>query len=153
MFYQWKIELIFRFLKRTMNGIHLINHSQDGVTIQFYMLLIVSLLQLRLKQHTMIQSNQHEAPQSQEPAQSQEANQSQEPDQSQEPMNRSLDTALPVFHHLPSDHDCSHPYHFFEMIGEKLHTYWKLGIHWLSTLRRILHYPFDDRALELLDSG
>ncbi|MCP4398186.1 MAG: IS4 family transposase [bacterium] len=41
--YRWQVERIFRFLKRTMNGIHLINHSQDGVTIQFYLLLIVSL--------------------------------------------------------------------------------------------------------------
>ncbi len=39
------------------------------------------------------------------------------------------------------------------MIGEKLKTYWKLVIHWLSTLRHILHYPFNDHALELLDSG
>lgn len=28
--YRWQVELIFRFLKRTMNGIHLINHSQEG---------------------------------------------------------------------------------------------------------------------------
>ena len=37
----------------SLQGIHLINKSQDGVTIQFYMLLIVSLLQLRLKQQAM----------------------------------------------------------------------------------------------------
>jgi hypothetical protein len=136
-----------------MNGIHLINHSQAGVTIQFYMLLIVSLLQLRLKQQAMIHSNQQEAVQSQETDQSQEPNQSQEPDQSQESSKSSTETATPVFHHLPSDKDLSHPYRFFDMIGEKLNTYWKLGIHWLSTLRHILHYPFNDRALELLDSG
>lgn len=151
--YRWQVELIFRFLKRTMNGIHLINHSQAGVTIQFYMLLIVSLLQLRLKQQAMIHSNQQEAVQSQETDQSQEPNQSQEPDQSQESSKSSTETATPVFHHLPSDKDLSHPYRFFDMIGEKLNTYWKLGIHWLSTLRHILHYPFNDRALELLDSG
>lgn len=151
--YRWQVELIFRFLKRTMNGIHLINHSQDGVTIQFYMLLIVSLLQLRLKQQAMIRSNQQDSAQSQETDQSQEPNSSQEPEQGQDATNSSPDTATPVFHHLPSDHDLSHPYRFFDMIGEKLNTYWKLGIHWLSTLRYILHYPFNDRALELLDSG
>jgi hypothetical protein len=29
-------QLLFRFLKRTMTGIHLIRHDQKGVTIQFY---------------------------------------------------------------------------------------------------------------------
>jgi hypothetical protein len=145
--YRWQVELIFRFLKRTMNGIHLIHHSQDGVTIQFSMLLIVSLLQLRLKQQAMSHHNQQEASESQEP------NQSQEPEQRQESTKSSPETVIPVFHHLPSDQDLSHPYRFFEMIGKKLATYWKLGIHWLSTLRRILHYPFNDHALELLDSG
>ena len=48
--YRWQIELMFRFLKRTMNGIHLIKQCQHGVTIQFYIMLIVALLQLRLKQ-------------------------------------------------------------------------------------------------------
>ncbi len=41
--YRWQVELLFRFLKRSMHGIHLINHSHAGVTIQFYMLLIVAL--------------------------------------------------------------------------------------------------------------
>ena len=50
--YRWQIELLFRFLKRTMNGIHLIKQDQRGVTIQFYAMLIVALLQLRLKQVT-----------------------------------------------------------------------------------------------------
>jgi len=48
--YRWQIELMFRFLNRTMNGIHLIKQSQQGVTIQFYMILIVVLLELYLKQ-------------------------------------------------------------------------------------------------------
>jgi len=35
--YRWQIELIFRFLKRTLNGIHLIRQDEKGVTIQFYL--------------------------------------------------------------------------------------------------------------------
>lgn len=50
--YRWQIELLFRFLKRSMKGIHLIKQDKKGVTIQFYALLIVALLQLRLKQLT-----------------------------------------------------------------------------------------------------
>ena len=40
--YRWQIELMFKFLKRTLNGIHLMNHSENGVNIQFYVLMIVS---------------------------------------------------------------------------------------------------------------
>jgi hypothetical protein len=100
---RWPVERICRFLKRTLNGIPLINPSQDGVTSPFSLLLIVSLLQLRLKQQTLLHSTQQEAAQSQAPAQSQESNQSQEPDQRQASTNSSPDPAIPVFHHLPSD--------------------------------------------------
>ncbi len=51
--YRWQIELLFRFLKRSMNGIHMIKQDKQGVTIQFYAMLIVALLQLRLKQLTV----------------------------------------------------------------------------------------------------
>jgi hypothetical protein len=145
--YRWQVELIFRFLKRTMQGIHLINHSQDGVTIQFYMLLIVSLLQLRLKQQAMLSHDTPDAPESQDPSPSPD------PTPSQEATTNVSETAVPIFHRLPSDRDVSHPSRFFEMIGEKLATYWTLGIHWLTLLRQILHYPFTDEALALLDPG
>jgi IS4 transposase len=48
--YRWQIELMFKFLKRTMHGLHLFNQSENGVKIQFYCLLTLALLQLRLKQ-------------------------------------------------------------------------------------------------------
>jgi hypothetical protein len=139
--YRWQVELIFRFLKRTMTGIHLINHSQDGVTIHFYMLLIVALLQLHLKQRAVVHSKQVEQFTGQTPL------------QTQEPSQTSPSTSKTIFHDVPSHTTLSHPYHFFTMIGEKLTTYWKIGIHWLSTLRSILSHPFNDRALELLGSG
>ena len=145
--YRWQIELLFRFLKRTMQGIHLINQSQNGVTIQFYMLLIVSLLQLRLKQQVMTSHDEPDVPQTPAPPSPHTPTLPQ--DSPAEPSN----TIAPIFHHLPTDRELSHPYRFFRMIGEKLATYWKLGIHWLSTLRQILHTPVNDDARELLDSG
>jgi len=48
--FRWQIELFFRFFKRVLNGSHLINLSERGVTIQFYVILIINLLLLRLKQ-------------------------------------------------------------------------------------------------------
>ena len=51
--YRWQIELLFRFLKRTMSGIHLIRHDEKGVTIQFYAMIITALLELYLKQQIL----------------------------------------------------------------------------------------------------
>ena len=48
--YRWRIELFFKFMKRTMNGIHLLDHSQNGVEIQFYVLMITVVLLMKLKQ-------------------------------------------------------------------------------------------------------
>ncbi len=49
--YRWQIELFFKFMKRTIKGIDLFNHSQNGVEIQFYVLMSVAILMLKLKQH------------------------------------------------------------------------------------------------------
>lgn len=48
--YRWQIELFFKFMKRSMKAIHLMNHSQNGVEIQFYVLMSVAILMLKLKQ-------------------------------------------------------------------------------------------------------
>lgn len=48
--YRWQIELFFKYLKRTLNGLHLFNHSQNGVEIQFYLLMTLAVLFLKLKQ-------------------------------------------------------------------------------------------------------
>ncbi len=49
--YRWQIELFFKFMKRTMKGIHLLNHSENGVEIQFYALMITAVLMMKLKQN------------------------------------------------------------------------------------------------------
>jgi Transposase DDE domain len=48
--YRWQVELFFKYLKRTLNGLHLFNHSENGVEIQFYVLMTLALLLLRFKQ-------------------------------------------------------------------------------------------------------
>jgi hypothetical protein len=48
--YRWQIELFFKYLKRTLNGLHLFNHSENGVQTQFYLLMTLSLLLLKFKQ-------------------------------------------------------------------------------------------------------
>jgi hypothetical protein len=49
--YRWQIELFFKYLKRTLKGLHLFNHSHNGVEIQFYLLLTLAILLLKLKQN------------------------------------------------------------------------------------------------------
>lgn len=48
--YRWQIELFFKYLKRTLNGIHLLNHSENGIEIQFYLMMTLVVLQLNFKQ-------------------------------------------------------------------------------------------------------
>jgi hypothetical protein len=173
--YRWQIELLFRFLKRTMNGIHLVKNIRNGVTIQFYMMLIVALVQLKLKQTILIQKEQNQkhstdtdqknntkAPATIVPALKQEEKKSvsypdfdtksqttEGPDLQD---NGSIHPSTYEYNHsTQSEKPISQPYQFFEMIGEKLKKYWK--IHWLTALRSILHWPFDTRAIEILDSG
>lgn len=50
--YRWQIELFFKYLKRTLNGLHLYNHSENGVGIQFNLLMTLCLLLLKFKQQT-----------------------------------------------------------------------------------------------------
>jgi len=163
--YRWQIELLFRFLKRTMKGIHLVKNISNGVTIQFYMMLIIAILQLKLKQDILIQTEQNQKQSMDsnsntkdpiEPAQSVEEKKSiSYPDSiiKSEPIDGTNLADRESNHPSVTSSCLSHPYQFFEMIGEKLKKYWKIGIHWLTALRRILHFPYDARAIEILESG
>ena len=48
--YRWQIELFFKYVKRTLNRLHLFNHSENGVGIQFYLLMTLAILLLKFKQ-------------------------------------------------------------------------------------------------------
>jgi hypothetical protein len=117
--YRWQVELIFRFLKRSLNGLHLLSTSQAGVTIHFYALLITALLQLRLKQNCVDRS-ETAAPLSQPQA--------------------------PVIAGLmiePERLAGTRGHTFLATVGQKLHRYWKISRHWLVALRNYLARPFD----------
>jgi len=126
--YRWQIELIFRFLKRTLNGIHLIKQDEKGVTIQFYALLIVALLQLYLKQITAGQSTggRHKGGRVNKTETS-------ETESKREKIELS-------------------EIGFLERIGEDLRKYWKIGIDWLTSLKELLSSPFDERAIKILSN-
>ena len=58
--WRWQIELIFRAWKHTLKGLHLINLSENGIKIQFYVLAIGAYLYALLAQQTKAQETAEE---------------------------------------------------------------------------------------------
>ena len=127
--YRWQVELIFRFLKRTLNGLHLLSTSPQGVTIQFYALLLAALLELRLKQLCVVRAEGTPPTAIATPA---------------------APSAVPGLMVQPARLAAADAQTFLATVGEKLHHYWKISVHWLVTLRNLLAQPFDRRARHLL---
>ena len=128
--YRWQVELIFRFLKRSLNGLHLLSHSKEGVTIHFYALLLTALLELRLKQQCV---ECYEALSS--------------------ASGCMPETDQPAIAGLMIDPDRlagARGNTFLATVGEKLHRYWKISKHWLVALRNFLARPFDYQIVLVL---
>ena len=122
--YRWQVEIVFRFLKRTMNGLHFFSTSPNGVTIQFYLLIITALLQLRLKQRCVDHfENAHPSPHSDDV------------DLADDPTLRT---------------SSSRGAQFLTKIGGKLQRYWKISVHWLTHLRNCLARPLNEATIQLL---
>jgi len=132
--YRWQIELLFRFLKRSMGGLHLFNLSQEGLSSQFYLFLITAILELKLKQ---------DATKTMEAHQQNSASEDIQPDLPEKPHPSAFEQ---------KENTCTSPVTFLQTIGEKLHTYWKLSIYWRDTLRDLLARPYDRQAVFLLGS-
>jgi hypothetical protein len=135
--YRWQIELLFRFLKRTLTGLHLLSSSKEGVTIQFYMLLTTALLQLRLKQTCVAAVEADRSPAGAEPVEVADS------------PATDTDTIAGLMVQ-PEMLRSARGQTFLATVGAKLHRYWKIGIHWLITLRNLLARPFDMAVIQLL---
>ena len=122
--YRWQVELVFRFLKRSLNGLHLLSQSEEGVTIHFYALLITALLELRLKQQC-INICEASLP------------------TSASPQAENDEPAIAGLMINPERLAGTRGSTFLATVGEKLHRYWKISKHWLVALRNYLARPFD----------
>ena len=131
--YRWQIELLFRFLKRTMNGIHLIRHDEKGVTIQFHAMMITALLELYLKQRLL---DRQDGPGSDNP--------SRQDAPAQEPVMSAPQQPPPGQSNRLSGVE------FVTWLNQKAKKYWKIGVHWLTALRDLLACPFDEKAVGIL---
>jgi len=125
--YRWQVELLFRFLQRTLSRIHLIRHDPRGVTIQLYALMITALLELHLKQLVLEQdeSQAHQA-----------GSKPPHPHAPQVPRTPRQSRLNGV--------------ELVTGLNQKLQKYWKIGIHWLTALRNLLVCPFDEKAIGIL---
>ncbi|CAN2047296.1 transposase [Candidatus Magnetomoraceae bacterium gMMP-13] len=119
--YRWQIELMFRFLKRTLNGLHLMCHSPDGIKIQFTLFLIAYLLLLSFKQQCVLT------------------------EKTDNEVNDELSYS-PLQPKSDKHYKCG----LVSLLGERLQKYWKIGIHWLTTIQNLLMEAFTPKILKLI---
>lgn len=128
--YRWQIELIFRFIKRTQNCIHLLSHDPNGIEIQFYLYMISYLLLLSFKQKCV----------------------NLEEDKQCEEIGKDVigKNGIEFFDHTRHNHGRYYVRGLVSMLGEKLHKYWKISIHWLITIKNLLLEPFTKCIIKVI---
>ena len=131
--YRWQIELIFRFIKRTQNCIHLLSHDPNGIEIQFHLYMIAYLLLLAFKQKCV----------------------SLEEDTKCEAMDKDVieNNGIEFFDHTRHNQGRYYVRGLVSMLGEKLHKYWKIGLHWLITIKNLLLEPLTRFTSKVIGQG
>ena len=124
--YRWQIELFFKYLKRTLKGLHLLNHSHNGVEIQFYLLLTLALLLLKLKQDCQDLGVERKTP---EKAAEKRAEKGEKKHKKEES-----------------------PPEWIKNIGKIFYESWKISKNWLLIVRNSLGKVMDTELLTLLNS-
>jgi len=127
--YRWQIELFFKFIKRSLNGIHLFNHTENGINIQFYLLMTVAILELRLKQVVTVISNKN-----------------QEQNEADEEINLKK---IKNIEHIPT-HFGHCPDFWIESLTIPLQSFWKISCHWILKLQNFICKPFDSLIISKL---
>ena len=130
--YRWQIELIFRYLKHTMHGVHIITQHPVGIHNFFYALLLTALLHLHFKQRCLAEER-HYPPNHQ--------SMQQEADERTVQMS---DDAGRTTSHLAIAR-------FFARLNDTLTRFWKISKHWLHTLADCLSRPFTSDVIRLLN--
>jgi hypothetical protein len=129
--YRWQVELIFRFLKRTMHGLHLMCHHPSGIEIQFTLYMISYLLLLHFKQKC--------APVEVEKVDEVESGKNKQNDEMESESRK--ETPSPSIFYV-----CG----LVSLLGDRVRQYWKMGIHWLTTVRNLLLLPFTPEVSRLI---
>lgn len=137
--YRWQIELFFRCLKRCFNGLHLWTHDPKGVEIQFYLYMIVYLLLLRFKQASYELEHQQEENDNQIT--------SEDIAKTKESEKEEIKKEMPTVkrNNVTRTPDCG----IVTLLSEKLKGVWKIGIHWLTTIKNKLFSIFNLETAKL----
>jgi len=137
--YRWQVELVFRFLKRTMHSLHLMCHHPSGLEIQFTLYMIAYLLLLHFKQAC--------------------APIEEELERADEEINRiarsydgKLDEAKFASSAPAAQASMFYVCGLVSLLGKRVRQYWKMGIHWLTTVRNLLLEPFTPDIKRLIGS-
>jgi len=127
--YRWQIELLFKFIKRVLNGIHLFNHSQNGANIQFCLLMTMSVLYLNLRQfckinHSCAKANvkKLEALDFEQPSKIEDFN--------------------TYSGHLPDI--------WINSINKAFESLWKISSYWIENIKELVTKPFDYQIISIL---
>jgi hypothetical protein len=131
--YRWQIELIFRYLKHTLHGVHLITQHPIGMQNFFYALLLTALLHLKFKQRCLAEEG-HNPPDNL-------SIRLQQPDERN--VQTSADTGRPTNHLAIA--------RFFARLNDPLTRFWKISKHWLHTLADCLSRPYTPDVVRLLN--
>jgi hypothetical protein len=129
--YRWQVELVFRFLKRTMHGLHLMCHHPSGIEIQFTLYMISYLLLLSFKQKC--------APVEVEKTGEVEPVKNKKNDEMESESRK--ETPSPSLFYI-----CG----LVSLLGDRVRQYWKMGIHLLTTVRNLLLLPFTPEVSRLI---
>jgi hypothetical protein len=130
--YRWQIELIFRYLKHTMHGVHIITQHPTGIQNFFYALLLTALLHLHMKQRCLAEEG---------------GNPPKEPPIQSESDDRLIQTSAESGR--PTNHLAIA--RFFARLNDTLTRFWKISKHWLHTLADCLSRPFTPEIVRLLN--
>lgn len=144
--YRWQIELIFRFFKHTMAGMHIVSTHPWGIENYFAGLFLTAALHLQLK-NACLEQEGHLPPStpsdtiadSQQNAQEQSASITHPTIRIQE----SSDRARPTAKHAIA---C-----FAATVNRSFGLFWKVSKHWLSTLADYLYRPFTREVVSILN--
>ena len=123
--YRWQIELLFKFIKRFIHGIHLFNHSKNGVNIQFCFLMILSVIYMSTKQFCKINL---------------------ENVKNQENFEVTQMSNLEDFNNF----SCFDPEKWINSINSAFKEFWKISSYWLENLKDLIDKPFDFHTITSL---
>ena len=123
--YRWQVELLFKFVKRTLKGLHLFNHSKNGVNIQFCLLMILSVVYLNMRQFCKITTATVKF---------------------QENPVHAQPSTMSFFNSF-SEHN---PEKWINSINRAFNDLWKISSYWVQNIKDFLAKVFDFQIVESL---